>query len=240
MIARATLIRLAAVAVGALVMGGVAACTSQPNDDAPKDPTSSAAPLPTGTKGAVDFDAGMIAVGTGTTTVDVYFDPMCPICGAFEKANGTKLAQLTETDAITLRLHPMNFLDRSSQGSKYSSRADAALTCVAAFAPDKTLDYLAALYQDQPKEGSTGRTNATLTSLASGLGVPDITGCLNTGPYQAWAQSVNDAALNGPIPGADIDAVTGTPTVLVNGHEWKLSQAGITDSKDLTAFIAKQ
>ena len=83
---------------------------------------------PTGTDGAVDFDGGFIAAGNGAKKVDLWFDAMCPVCGAFEKANGATLASAVDDGSITLRLHPLTFLDAASNGTGYSTRAAAALT----------------------------------------------------------------------------------------------------------------
>jgi protein-disulfide isomerase len=225
---------LAAVLLAALVTVGIAACASTPagQGGTTAEPTVA---LPTGTVGAANFDAGYLAVGTGTKTVDLYFDPMCPYCQAFETANGAKLASAATDGSITLRLHPLTFLDRSSNGTAYSSRAAAALTCVATLDPKSTLGYLALLYKDQPKEGTSGLTDAQLDTLATGLGAPSIADCLAKGTYQAWAEYNTNKALAGPLPDADIKAIQGTPTILVNGHSYAGS---ITDTAAFASFLA--
>lgn len=229
---RSTLVRAltaAGAAVLAIAIGvGVAACST-----AGSAPVSTV-PVPTGTNGAVHFDDGYIQVGSGPKTVDVYFDPLCPYCQEFELTNGATLASAVSNGSITLRLHPLTFLDPSSNGTAYSSRAAAALTCVAETQPDSTLDYLEVLYQNQPKEGSDGLSDKKLVSMATDLGVPDISSCIATGANQAWAQSITRHALAGPIKDADITQIKGTPTVLVNG----ISYAGsITDEKAFAKFL---
>jgi protein-disulfide isomerase len=229
---RSTLSRVLT-AIGAVVLAftvgvGATACSS-----AGSTPTSTV-PVPTGTSGAVHFDEGFIQVGTGAKTVDLYFDPLCPYCQEFELANGATLSGAVSDGSISFRLHPLTFLDPSSNGTAYSSRAAAALTCVAESTPDSTLDYLAALYKNQPKEGSDGLTDKKLVSMATALGVPDISSCLATGANQAWAQSITQHALNGPIKDADITQIKGTPTVLVNGISFTGS---ITDEKAFAAFL---
>ncbi|NEN06298.1 DsbA family protein [Diaminobutyricibacter tongyongensis] len=229
---RNTLIR-ALTTAGALVLAaaisiGVGACSS-----AATIPTPTVS-VPTGTSGAVHFDDGFIQVGSGAKTVDVYFDPMCPYCQEFDLTNGATLAGAVADGTATVRLHPLMFLDPSSSGTQYSSRASAALTCVAESTPDATLDYLTALYKNQPKEGSDGLPDKKLVSMATALGVPDISSCLATGANQAWAQSITQHALAGPIKNADITQIKGTPTVLVNGISYGGS---ITDEKAFAKFL---
>jgi protein-disulfide isomerase len=224
---------LAALLLAALVTVGIVACAATPAGQGATAGSSVA--LPTGTVGAANFDAGYLAVGTGTKSVDLYFDPMCPYCQEFEKANGAKLAGAVSDGSITLRLHPLTFLDRSSNGTSYSSRASAALTCVASLDPKNTLGYLGLLYSNQPKEGTTGMTDAQLDTLATGLGAPSIADCLTKGTYQAWAQFNTAKALNGPLPGADIKAIQGTPTIIVSGHTYPGS---IIDTTAFASFLA--
>lgn len=228
---------ISALAIAAVMTVGVAACAPVGGGDTGGTGGSSApsaAPIPTGTSGAADFDGGFLTVGSGATVVDVYFDPMCPICGVFDKTNGAQLSSFVDDGTITLRLHPMNFLNRLSQGTEYSTRAGGALTCVAVADPTKTLPYLTALFDDQPEEGSAGIDDAALVKLASDLGVSDISECVTTQAYGSWVQHINDAALAGPIEGADIPKVEGTPTVLVNGNSFT---GQVNDAKGLAAFI---
>ena len=62
----------------------------------------------------------------------------------------------------------------------------------------------------------------------------DISGCIAQGDYQMWSEANTDAALNGPIPGAEIDSIEGTPTVLVDGAQYP---GGLTDSSEFEAFL---
>ncbi|WEO75692.1 DUF4190 domain-containing protein [Cryobacterium sp. SO2] len=194
--------------------------------------TTSSVIAGSGQVGAAHLDDGYLEVGKGSILVDLYVDPMCPYCGQFEIANGDTLAALVDTDSITLRLHSLTFLDQASQGTAYSSRASAALTCEAAINPDSTLDYLAALYANQPAEGTSGLTDDELVALSSGD--DSIADCVTDGEYVAWSQQNTDDALTGPIEGADISSIQGTPTVLVDGSQYL---GPIDDPQALTEFI---
>ncbi|MDJ0350384.1 thioredoxin domain-containing protein [Cryobacterium sp. PH29-G1] len=198
-------------------------------------PSASApsAPLPTGALGAANFDAGYLEFGTGAVIIDEYVDPMCPFCAQFEEANGELLSAGVESGAITLRLHSLTFLDRMSQGTDYSSRASGALTCQATLNPENTLDLLAALFANQPLEQSVGLSNTELADLATGP--VSIIDCVDGGEYEGWSQHNTEVALTGPIAGAEIASVTGTPTVLVNGV---LYSGSLTDTAEFSAFVA--
>lgn len=227
---RSTARRLGAVLLTAVLAAALAGCASPAAPKSGSDPATT----PTGAVGAANFDKGTLIVGDGSTVVDTYVDPMCPYCGEFETANGRALAEKVNDGTITLRVHPLNFLDPSSQGTNYSSRAGSALTCVAASDPKATLTYLAALYAKQPEEGSRGLSDATLKSLAHDVGADSADACIASHRYAGWLTQNTQNAVNGPIPGADIPSIKSTPTVLVNGHSYRGS---ITDTKALLAFI---
>ena len=195
--------------------------------------SSSSAPLPTGQLGAANFDGGYLEFGTGAVIIDEYIDPMCPFCGQFEQTNGELLLAGVESGVITLRVHSLTFLDSQSQGTNYSSRASAALTCHATLNPDSTLEYLSALFANQPLEDTTGLSDAELIDLAPGE--VSIAECVEDGGYQTWSQHNTETALTGPIEGAEIEAVSGTPTVLVDGAQYTGS---LIDQGEFSAFVA--
>lgn len=225
----------AAVALAAGVVLAAAGCSLL--GGASDVPVATDAP-PTGTDGAVDFDGGFITVGDGEKNVDVWFDAMCPVCGAFEKTNGATLANAVDDGSITLRLHPLTFLDALSNGTGYSTRAAAALTCVAVTDENAILPFYQALFTDQPEENSDGLTDKELAKRASSAGAGDISTCLaDSGPYKAWAQGNTANSQKGPIEvdgKKALDTIKGTPTVLVNGAQYP---GGVTDKKAFTEFL---
>ncbi|MBO1738490.1 thioredoxin domain-containing protein [Leifsonia sp. TF02-11] len=237
--ARRRLVRIAAAAVLAVaVTVGVASCSLLGGNS--NVPVATAKP-PTGTDAAVDFDGGFVSAGTGSKKVDIWFDAMCPVCGAFEKTNGETLSNAVKDGSITLRLHPLTFLDRASNGTGYSTRAAAALVCVGVHDPDHVLDYYQALFTDQPDENSNGLTDKQLAKRATDLGITDISACIDrSGPYQAWAQANTAHSQSGPITvdGKKVlDTIQGTPTVLVNGTQYTGS---ISDEKEFASFLGSK
>ncbi|MFF1572159.1 DsbA family protein [Leifsonia sp. NPDC058292] len=226
---------IGAALVAIALLAGTAACSLGGSSSVP----SATAKPPTGTAGAVNFDKGYIQAGTGSKKVDIWFDPMCPVCGVFEQTNGDKITQAVADGSITLRLHPLTFLDRASNGTGYSTRAVAALTCVAVDDPDGVVGYYQGLFENQPEENSDGLTNKELAKRATDQGLADISDCLaDSGTYQAWAQSNTAASQAGPVeaPGFKSVTIKGTPTVLVNGEQFAGS---VDDAKAFSEFFAK-
>lgn len=222
------------VAIDSSSSSPTATSSSAPEPSAPESSgPESSAPLPTGRLGAADFDGGYLEFGTGAVIIDEYIDPMCPFCAQFEGANGELLLTGVESGVITLRVHSLTFLDRMSQGTEYSSRASAALTCQATLNPNETLAFLSALFANQPLEQTPGLSNEELADLAAGP--VSILDCVDSGDYEGWSQQNTEAALAGPIDGAEIDSVEGTPTVLVDGL---LYTGSLTDTAEFSAFVA--
>lgn len=142
--------------------------------------------------------------------VDVYQDFICPTCGLYEQANSADIASLVASGTMMYRMHVINFLDEASMGTKYSTRAANAFLTVAHVEPDKALAFNTALYANQPKEGSTGLTDAQIAQIAAAAGVSQKT----------IAQFAKNTYVDVPTKAwdaAQADNVTGTPTVFING-----------------------
>jgi protein-disulfide isomerase len=170
--------------------------------------------------------------------IQIYVDYLCPICGAFEAENSAQIATLVKSGAATLEIHPISILNNSSQGTQYSTRAANAVACVANYDPNHFFDFSAALFVDQPKEGTSGLTNEQLFKRAQSVGVTsanDIQSCINEVRFKTWVTDGTARALNGPIPNSNLAAVKGTPTVIVNGQQFNYSTPFNKD--EFAAFI---
>lgn len=155
--------------------------------------------------------------------IDMYVDYFCTICGAFEEANSDQIRTWVETGVVTVEIHPLAILDRVSQGTKYSTRSANAAACVANYSPDSYFSYHTLLFNNRPDENTAGLGDERLIELASLAGadkVPLITECITEQKFKAWVADAKDRALTGPIANADIDAVEGTPTIIVNGVKY--------------------
>jgi protein-disulfide isomerase len=176
-----------------------------------------------------------------TINIVEYIDYQCPICLEFEETNLNNTAALVANGKATLEIHPVSILDRSSQGTRYSSRAANAADCVANFDPDAFLNITAALYENQPPENSTGLTNSQILKVLGLADVTDpaVTKCVNNETYKDWVTATTAAVGAGRFEHVATTPTQfqGTPTVFVNGAQYTGS---LTDAAAFTAFVTAQ
>jgi protein-disulfide isomerase len=173
---------------------------------------------------------------TSTANIVVYLDYLCPYCGQFETTNSTQIASWVQSGAATLEIHPISILDNSSLGTKYSTRSANAAACVANYDPNNFLAVNTSLFENQPEESTSGLTNAELVSLvaAAGSDGEDVSTCITNETFTDWVADATTRALDGPLPNTDVAAVTGTPTVLVNGEKYS---GALDDSDAFLSFV---
>lgn len=178
-----------------------------------------------------------------TNPVDVveirlYVDYLCENCGTFDRNNSEQLRTWVSSGAATLEIHPIALL--KSAGNQYSLRAANAAACVAEYSPDSFFDFHEALFRNQPEEGSEGLPDEELVDRARKAGVANLSKvetCIEKRRFTSWVQEATVRALNGPIPGADIDAITSAPTVIVNGKRFQYTKD--FDAKELAQFVTE-
>jgi len=142
-------------------------------------------------------------------TVAIYYDYMCPACGAFEQANGDELDRLVEEGTAKIELRPIAFLDSQSQGTEYSTRAGNAIATVADGAPEQVWAFHRALYAAQPEEGSEGLSDDEIAEVATGAGVPSaVADRFTDETFAGWIAAATKASATA--------GVEGTPTILVD------------------------
>lgn len=172
--------------------------------------------------------------------IRVYVDYLCGNCGTFDQKNSEQLRTWVTSGAATLEIHPIALLTTKSAGTQYSLRAANAAACVAEYSPDSFFDFHEALFRDQPEEGSEGLTDGELVERARTAGVSNISKvetCVEKRRFTNWVQQATVRALNGPIPGADIDAITTAPTIIVNGKRFQYTKD--FDAKELAQFVTE-
>lgn len=167
----------------------------------------------------INAETGAITFGEGETDVATYIDFMCPVCGDFEAAYGEDLRAAAEGGDITLSVHPVSILDARSS-TEYSSRAASALYCVAEEAPDSALDFMKALFDNQPTEGSAGLTDEQMIAFADETGASAAADCISDGSYKKF---VKDRTPETP---ANANGQIGTPTVTIDGERIENSDIG--------------
>jgi protein-disulfide isomerase len=198
-----------------------AAGTSGANRRAPAAPVGPVAPA-----GATA--AGAITIGDPAAPVklEIYLDYMCPYCGRFDRANAQELSRLVDHGIARVEMYPLSFLDKMSNGTRYSTRAANAVATVADRAPGKVLAFSQGLYAQQPHEGSAGLTDDQIADLARGAGVPqDVINRFVDRTFEPWIATFTDRAF--------ASGIDSTPTVKINGDRFQgdLSTAGpLTDA----------
>lgn len=187
--------------------------------------------------------------------VTVYVDYICPSCGAFETETGAMLEQWVGSGQATLQVYPVNFLDNSSKGTRYSTRAANALACVVEQQPTAAWDMHANLLapESQPAQNTTGLTADQLVDIAVNSGAEEtreLKQCISNVPFADFFTKTNRLAFTGPLlglesgavlsdgatgfqPADDPQRITGTPTVIVNG------QQAPTGAVELEQFMLK-
>lgn len=145
--------------------------------------------------------------------LSVYEDPLCPHCGAFEKAFGPTINKLIDGGAIAVDYYMVGILN-SASNQNYSSRASGAAYCVADESTEAFRRFHDALYAQQPSEtGGAYPTDAQLIETARQAGAAGkVPECIDKGRYVDMA--------SGMAAATEINA---TPTVRVNGEDYQYS-----------------
>ena len=156
-------------------------------------------------------DGSLLSViPANNVVVDLYLDPMCPICAEFAHLIGPSLLAL---DGATVVYHPISILDRASSDGSYSTRASSAIQEVAAGAPNTLGAFLDQLWTNQPTEGSGTLTDEQLVGLATVAGVPsDVSATFGLHRY---ADAVAAATVAATAAG-----LQGVPTIYIDGSEY--------------------
>jgi protein-disulfide isomerase len=207
--------RLLAGGGGLIILGlAVAIAVSLVNaagrDEAAAGPTK-ALVAPAGVTAA---DALALGEATAPVRLEVFLDYMCPFCGRFDRANSAEIERLVADGTVRLELHILSFLDKTSSGTRYSTRAANAVVTVFDRAPDRVLAFNRALFSSQPAEGSEGLTDDLIGDLARDAGVPpDVVALFGRETFQPWIVQTTERAFAGGI--------TGTPTVRINGERFE-------------------
>ncbi|MBM9467205.1 thioredoxin domain-containing protein [Nakamurella leprariae] len=184
--------------------------------------------------GAITVAAPGAAGNPDVPVLDVYEDGLCPICADFEEQYGQQLAQALDEGRVVVRYHLLTFMDGQSASGSYSTRAAAAMTCVAEEAgaePGVFDTFHAALFADdtQPDEGgATDLTDRQLADLASGAGAGAAADCITSGSQVPAASA---AAESGRVALQAATQRVATPTVLRDGQDvpWYNSTSWLPD-----------
>lgn len=154
--------------------------------------------------------------------VDLYEDFQCPVCNALEQSGlTTDFDNKIKATNIKVNYHVMSFLDASSNGNHYSSRAANAGYCAAELSPDDFLKFHDIVYgktdgkNNQPAEGSNGVPDSTLIAWGKQAGITsaDFSTCVTSQQHKDLVAAVTEESSK--------HGVNSTPTVFVQGKEVK-------------------
>lgn len=158
---------------------------------------------PSGSVGE-DLDASRVRL-------DVYFDFICPACGAFELSQKPMLDELRESGVVDIYYHPLAFLDETSNGTEYSTRAASAAALIAQESPDAFLPFLDGMMVNQPEEFTPGLSDEEIQAIATEAGVPaDVVARIPDREFATWVRSASEHASK--------EGVRYTPTLSFNGQ----------------------
>jgi protein-disulfide isomerase len=203
-------VAIVAVVVALIAVGGYAINKSN-NENSPSGKYVAPAHITDAKNFGFDYTAADAGGKDGANPVKVvlYEDFQCPVCKAFEEANGSFLDDQVKAGKVTIEYRPYAFLDRSSS-THYATRAMSAAMCVldkgGVAAYKKVHDIL---YANQPAEGGAGLPDSSLISFADQAGVTGLKTCIKTEKYAKWVGKAKDK-------GTDA-GVTGTPTIVIGG-----------------------
>lgn len=173
-------------------------------------------------------DTGVVIVGEkGAPTIQVWEDYMCPACGSFEAQYGASIAEAVENGDLRAEFHTLNFLNAQSGSGEYSTRALAAIQCVAA--KDTLPTFLAvkeSFFANQPAEGGGDLSARELASLADDAGANgDTVECISNVETNGGMDKAADSADNSQQTIRDVTDRVSTPAVAYEGELVELGNA---------------
>lgn len=177
-------------------------------------------------------DTGVITVGEESApTVQLWEDYMCPACGSFESQNGERIAAAVEAGDLRMEFHGLDFLNRQSGSGEYSTRAIAAIQCVAAKDSLSTfLDVKNAFFAQQPTEGGGDLSSRELADIAETAGAnADSVECIGNVETNGGLEKAEESADNADRAIRDVADSVSTPTVAFEGEVVELQNPAWLD-----------
>lgn len=176
---------------------------------------------------SLESDAIRLGRADAPKTIDIYLDPLCPACGILERRYGQEIAQKLDEGKLAVRYLYVDFLNDRSASKDYSTRAIAALQCVAEGGSGPVFaEFHDTLFTTrQPDEGSD-LGNDELATIAAEAGATETARqCIVLHTRHAAAEAAAAAATKALTEALSDKAAT--PTVFdgdtkidVNDSEW--------------------
>lgn len=158
----------------------------------------------------IDGNGALTAAVDAPVIIDIYSDFSCPFCANFEATYADQLMELAADPNVSLRWHPVSVLDRSGDGTGFSTYAGAIFLEVAATQPDHVWvlnDFL--LHNQSDLSGMSAQQLVDIINTG-GFTLPPLETILTTrGPLLDQFTSIFRQI-----------GATGVPHVLINGVQW--------------------
>jgi protein-disulfide isomerase len=175
----------------------------------------------------------------GIPAINIFVDYSCPACARFEIVYGDLLRTWAENGTATVEYHILSFRDAQTAGTRYATRAANSAACVAEFSPDTFFTYNDILLRSQPVPPESyelsGDQMFQLVTIAGAENLAQIETCIADETFANWVSQATARSMStGPVPvrNSEVRLVVGTPTVLVNGKEYR------PENGDLASFVA--
>ncbi|QLQ11120.1 MAG: thioredoxin domain-containing protein [Nocardioidaceae bacterium] len=175
-----------------------------------RDSTGASATPPAGAVGDFGVPRGD---ADAPVEITIFEDFMCPVCGQLEALTRDFLEPAVDNGDVHVIYRPVAFLDRYSNGTKYSTRSVNALAAVLdQSGPEVAAAFHDLLFDNQPQEGTDGLSDEKLIDLAveAGADRDTISAAIEDRAFGQWVVNATDQASK--------DGVTGTPTVEIDGE----------------------
>lgn len=199
---------------------------------------STATPAPTAAAAPATADGYGLTAGAGPVDVQLWTDLSCPYCQALEAETGALLEQWVADDAITLTLHPLNFVSaKHGDETDWSTRAANALAAVVDAGQSDRLPALYALLQEHQLTEAGAPTDEEILAFAAEAGVTaDIADAVAAQRFGPWVTASNEHWLGRAIDGTE-RVVDGVPILLVDGAVFEITD-GDTNAQRLQDAVA--
>jgi protein-disulfide isomerase len=175
----------------------------------------------------------------GIPAINIFVDYSCTACAQFEIVYGDLLRTWAENGTATVEYHILSFRDAQTAGTRYATRAANSAACVAEFSPDTFFTYNDILLRSQPVPPESYELSDDqmfqLVTIAGAENLAQIETCIADETFANWVSQATARSMStGPVPvrNSEVRLVVGTPTVLVNGKEYR------PENGDLASFVA--
>jgi serine/threonine protein kinase, bacterial len=180
----------------------------------------------------IELNDGVFIGSHRATAIDVFDEPLCVSCAGFVQSNQPDIQRAVNDEKIAVRYHMLNFFDEESASGDYSTRAIAAILCVAdTNDPNRFQAFYTSLFSAdfQPKKNaSADRTQAELAHLAQTFKAPRrVSNCITSGQRMPQAKTEASNAE------ATLHSLMGTitvPNVFIGPREVDCANTGWIDT----------